>query len=123
MSNATVVKYSDLTTDVARIAFIKDKLHTDDRWVLKGLYTIFQKQTEDEKNVGETVEHNTVGFTGVDGKFLTSLTEQMLKKGFKVENLRQYTLTSFFSDKQAAILKNKMPKYARQLNKIAKGSI
>jgi hypothetical protein len=68
----------------------------------KGLLAIYNRQTAEEKSVGDTVEENGIGFTGADGEILSSLAEQYRSRGS-------------LSVKQMAILKKKMPKYWRQI--------
>jgi len=84
------------------IAFIKNKLQSDDRWAIRALNTIFKNQTADEKLSAEAKYSNGIGFSGVDAKFLTSLALQVADRG---------TL----SMKQMAWLKRKIGKYAKQL--------
>lgn len=76
----------------------------------KSIVTIWKFQTEDEKAYGETTHYNGVGFNGADAGILTSFAEQ-INRG---RNL---------SPKQYAIALKKMPKYARQLCRIANGEI
>jgi hypothetical protein len=120
------MKLSDCKTKVAKIDFLKAKLASDDRWMLKGLITIYQYQTAEEQRVETTSEHNGVGFTGIDGEILTSFANQCISRGIvsAFENASQPKSThiyveKYLSAKQAAILKQKMPKYARQLLKVA----
>ena len=87
--------------------FIKEKLITDQRWLMRGITAIYEKQTWDEQQSEMTKEDNGVGFNGVDAYILSSFAKQ-LKQG--------RTLSS----KQLLIARKKMPKYARQLLQIAK---
>jgi hypothetical protein len=87
--------------------FIKTKLLTDQRWLMRGIVAIFEKQTYDEQQTEQTKEHNGVGFTGVDAELMSSFAKQ-IKAG--------RTLTT----KQLAFAQKKMPKYAGQLLQIAK---
>lgn len=84
------------------IAFFKDRLTNDANWQIKGLLRVYSFQTPSEQSMQTTVQDNGVGFTGVDGEILTSFAQQ-------VERGRT------LSQKQMAILKKKMPKYAGQL--------
>ena len=118
------VQFQDLTTDKARIEFVRNKLETDERWMLRGMYAIFQRQTEDEKRAEYTGVDNGIGFTGADGGILASFTKQMLYRGFAQRmNDPSITIQTFLSEKQERYVRRKMPKYARQLVKIAKGQI
>jgi len=100
------MKYSELPTKADRISFLKEKLSSDPRWAVKGLLRIYEYQTEEEKIVQATTEHNGVGFSGVDGEILTSFADQIV---------RGRTLSA----KQINLVFKKMPKYARQLEGIA----
>jgi capsule polysaccharide modification protein KpsS len=92
---------------------IKEKLMMGDvRWIERAVIAIFNKQTENEKEVESTNMRNNVGFTGADAKILTSFAKQLLKN--KNRHL---------SDKQMAIAKKRIVKYAGQLAKIANGKI
>lgn len=84
----------------------------DVRWIERAVIAIFNKQTENEKEVESTNMRNNVGFTGADAKILTSFAKQLLKN--KNRHL---------SDKQLAIAKRRIVKYAGQLAKIANGKI
>ena len=117
-------KFEDLTSDKARIAFVKDKLVNDERWMLRGMYAVYQRQTEDEKQIEDTRESNGVGFSGIDGGILTSFSNQMVKRNFVSRmNQQDISLRDFFSDKQAVYVRKYMPRYARQLVRIAAGKI
>ena len=94
-------------TKKAAIAEMKMNLRTKPEWALKGLKTIYESQTESEKSIGATVEHNGVGFTGVDSILLSSFAEQVLSG-------------RVLSQRQMVVLLKCMPKYAGQLYKIAK---
>jgi hypothetical protein len=87
--------------------FIKTMLLSDQRWLMRGIVAIFEKQTYDEQQTEQTKEHNGVGFNGVDAELLSSFAKQ-IKAG--------RTLTT----KQLAFAQKKMPKYAGQLLQIAK---
>ncbi len=103
--------YATFTTKKARIAFLREMLACEVRWAIKGLVTIYKYQTDDEQRVGDTCEHNGVGFTGADGEILSSFAEQVNAKRFKG------------SEKQMNILFKKMPKYAKQLDGIAQSKL
>ena len=78
--------------------------------IIQGLDRIYELQTDAERADDNTIEDNGVGFSGVDGEILTSIAGQFLKWGS-------------VSEKQFAIVKKKMVKYAGQLAKIANGQI
>lgn len=100
------MKYGDCSTKAARIAHIKHQLANNDKWMLKGLVTIYSYQTESEKAVNITQEDNGVGFNGPDSEILSSFAKFYMSAGF---------LTA----KQLIIARRRMIKYARQLDGIA----
>lgn len=89
---------------------IKEKLLVDDVWLTRGLVAIFKFQTESEKASENTLERNSRGFNGVDGKILTSIAKFYQRQGF-------------LSPKQTAVVRKKMLKYSAQLSKIANKKI
>lgn len=99
-------KYTDLKFKKDKIAFIKEKVGTNQQWAIKALLRIFEFQTANEQASETTNEDNGVGFTGCDAEILSSFAKQ-LNKGRNM------------SPKQMAIIYKKMPKYARQLMNIA----
>ncbi len=100
------MKYSDLQTKTAKVEFLREKLGSNPQWAVKGLLKIYEYQTEAEQRVGETNEDNGVGFSGADANILSSFAEQ-------IKNGRQMSI------KQMAMIYKKMPRYSRQLMKIA----
>lgn len=86
--------------------FVKKKLSTDPKWALHALLKIYDFQTQDEQTAKNTIHHNGVGFTGTDGRILTSFAKQAQKYGR-------------LSDKQMSILFKKIPKYWIQIVKIS----
>jgi hypothetical protein len=89
------------------VEFVREKIATDDRWLLRGLVAIYHKQTEDEQRDAATKHTNGVGFTGVDATFASSLAEQVIRRGS-------------LSPKQMIFARKIMKKYAAQLVRIAK---
>ena len=88
---------------------IKTMLQTNDNAVLE-IVVIYSLQTEDEKKAGETIEHNGVGFSGVDAEFMSSLAKFILNRGY-------------LTDKQLEYGRRKIMKYAGQLTKVANGKL
>jgi hypothetical protein len=86
--------------------FVKKKLATDATWAKHALLKIFEFQTQEEQRSKDTMFHNGVGFTGTDGRILSSLASQLQKK-------------KYLSDKQMALVFKKMPKYWIQVVKIS----
>lgn len=89
---------------------IREKIMTDDKWLIRGLLAIYRHQTDSEKNAGQTHEENGVGFNGVDSAILSDMA-------------KQYITRDFLTTRQIAIVRDKMKKYAGQLTKIANGEI
>ena len=89
---------------------IKEMLQTNDNAVIRGIVVIYSLQTEDEKKVGKTIEHNGVGFSGFDAEFMSSLAKFILKRGY-------------LTDKQLEYGRRKIMKYAGQLTKVANGEL
>lgn len=87
---------------------IAHKLETDVNWLKRGVVAIYNYQTEYEKRAEDTRENNKVGFSGCDGKFLSSIATWILS-GRKL------------TDRQVAKTRKAMIKYAGQLAKIANG--
>lgn len=86
--------------------FVKLKLSTDPVWALRALIKIYEFQTQDEQKRGNTVYYNGVGFSGTDGRILSSIAKQYLK-------------TNVLSEKQMDIVFKKIPKYWIQVIKIS----
>jgi hypothetical protein len=85
---------------------IQHLLLNSDKAVGRALLQIYARQTEDEQRSKDTRHHNSMGFSGVDGEFLSDIAER-----YK----RYNTLT----EKQLAIVRRKMLKYWKQLLEIA----
>lgn len=100
------MKYAELTTKKARIAFIREMVATNEAWAVRALVRIYANQTAGEQSIGSTVEHNGVGFSGADSEILSSFASQV-ERGRKL------------SAKQLAIVFKRMPRYARQLMEAA----
>ena len=117
-------EFAQLTSDKARIAYIRDKLVNNERWILRGMYAIYKYQTADEQRSECTTDSNGVGFSGIDGEIMTSFSNQMVKRGFLQRmNNPNLGIRMFFSEKQEKYVRKYMPRYARQLCKIATGKI
>lgn len=85
---------------------IKTLVQTNDKVLYGALKKLYACQTMDEQKVGETTEHNGVGFNGADSKFLSSVSEFLIKRGF-------------LTDKQKACVRKRLVKYNKQLTKLA----
>jgi len=87
---------------------IASKLASSQAWLERGILAIYARQTADEKNHGETVHLNCVGFSGADAKYLSYLA-RYLQNG------------NHLSGKFLVGGRKRMAKYAGQLTKIANG--
>lgn len=93
-------------TKAAMTEFVQRKLRTDAAWAKKALFRIYNRQTENEKKLRETNEHNGVGFNGCHAFILTEL-------------VNHYNKNKFFSSKQMRIVFKLISKYHRQIIEIA----
>lgn len=101
------VDYGAMTDDELK-AYITAQLNVSNAWLRKGVIAIFERQTLDEKQTGETKHHNGVGFNGTDASFLTSIAQQMIA-GRRSLSQRQLDAT-----------RKAMFKYAGQLARIVR---
>jgi len=92
---------------------IKLAIDNSPDFTIKCLLTIYDNQTQDEKQTEDTKHNNGVGFTGADGFILTSFAKQVITFNSTPEHLRPYKQP--LSYKQFNMVKEKMPKYAKQL--------
>jgi hypothetical protein len=81
---------------------LRQRLASNDRWALRALMRIYQNQTADEQCREATIERNGIGFTGPDAEIMTSFA-------------RQYQRRGWLTEKQMAILRRRIPAYARQI--------
>lgn len=85
---------------------IRVLVQTNDKVLYGALKKLYAEQTADEQSMGETRHNNGVGFNGADSKFLSSVSEFLLKRGF-------------LTDKQKFVVRKKLVKYNRQLTRLA----
>jgi hypothetical protein len=99
---------------------IRVKLATNPMWAIRGVLAIYANQTPNEQIAEETNVDNGIGFTGCDAKLLSSFAKQVQNKidWVKSKNL-PVMWDKLLSVKQMGIVFKKMPKYAKQLMKIA----
>ena len=91
-----------IKTKAEVVAILRRQLGSVKEQAIKALVTLYNLQTDDERKEGVTKHHNSVGFTCVDSRFLTSLVQQFKERGFLTES-------------QLEALMNTIPKYASQL--------
>lgn len=87
--------------------YIKNLLKTNNNALLKAILLIYDNQTEEEKNKGESIEDNCTGFNKVDAK-------EMGKIAIKIKAGKALT------EGELAKSRNKMQKYWKQLMIISK---
>ena len=87
-----------------RVDDIKDRMKTD-KFLLQCMLKIFSFQTSWEKQDDTTQVWNDVGFSGVDVEFLSSVSNQYIKKGY-------------LSDKQMVYVRKRMIKVFPMLKNI-----
>jgi len=85
---------------------IQELLEKNDTAVLRAVLAIYDRQTEDEKDIRGTRHLNSVGYSGVDGEIMSSFARQIQKR-------------NSLSPKQMVIARKKMKRYWRQLVEIA----
>jgi hypothetical protein len=87
---------------------IKQKISTDDKWLIAGMLSIFENnQLPDEQIEQRTTYNNGIGFNGVDSEILSSF-------------CNFYKSKNFLSKKQLDIARKKMVKYCKQLENLCK---
>lgn len=85
---------------------IRVLVQTNDKVLYGALKRLYAEQTADEQEAGETHHHNGAGFNGADSRFLSSVSEFLLKNGFLTE-------------KQKFVVRKKLVKYNKQLTRLA----
>ena len=85
---------------------MKNLIATNDHVLYRALVVLYNGQTEGEKECGETLYDNGIGFNGVDAPILTSFAEFLIRN-------------KFLTVKQKALARKKLPKYAKQLVRVA----
>lgn len=103
------------STKANAIRMIKANLEENDKWVLRAVIVIFQRQTASEQVAETTREENGIGFNGVDAQILSSFAKQIID--FEAGKSRFNTP---LSPKQMGIARRKITKYAGQILQIMK---
>ena len=108
-------------TIASEVADYKTKLAGSHMWAIRGLIAIFAAQTADEQRSETVSVDNGVGFTGIDGKILSSFAKQAENKITWVQSKNlKLDYSRVLSPKQFALLFKKMPKYAKQLHNVVR---
>lgn len=85
---------------------IRDYVQTNDKVLYGAIKKLYDEQTEDEKEAGQTKHYNNVGFNGADSKFMSSVAEFLIRRGYLTE-------------KQKFAARKRMVKYTKQLTRLA----
>jgi len=78
-------------------------LNANPKAVARALLVIYANQTADERRIGETVEHNGIGFSGKDSEFLSDVAVKWQRWG------------RWASARQCAAVRRCMVHYHRQI--------
>ena len=101
--------------------FVSNKLATSNLWAKKALLLLYSYQTRSEQESRETKEYNNIGFSGCDGKFLSSLAQQLESEFIKVKAMyskiseNEAINRAYLSEKQLTALRNTIKKYSAQV--------
>ena len=87
---------------------IKELVQTNDKVLYGALKKLYDCQTMDEKQEGATRHYNGKGFNGADSRFLSSVSEFLIRNGFLTE-------------KQKYVTRKRLVKYTKQLTGLANG--
>lgn len=114
-------KFAELPTKKARVEFIREKVRTDERWMIKGVLTIFEYQTEDEKSSEDAKIHNGVGFSRFDAQIMSDFAKKLIRKGAldAINSNEPVNCAMYLSPGEENVLKHRIGKYAGQLARIA----
>lgn len=85
---------------------IRDYVQTNDKVLYGAIKKLYDEQTADEKVAGETKYYNGVGFNGADSKFMSSVAEFLIRRGYLTE-------------RQKFAARKRMMKYTKQLTRLA----
>ena len=88
-------------------AYLKDLLKTNDKALLRAIVLIYDNQTPEEKDKGESIEDNCIGFSKIDAKEMGDIA-------------RKIKANKALTKGELAKSRNKMQKYWKQLMIISK---
>lgn len=103
-----------MSTNIHTADSIKTLLSTSDAAVEKALLVIYDRQTQDEQDTQGTRHSNGVGFSAVDAEILSSFACWVQRK-----QSQGVKLGKCLSQKQMALARKKIARYARQLAEVA----
>jgi len=93
---------------------IEERMKNENRWLIGGLITLYEHQTESEKRSKTTQKRNDVGFSSSDAEFLTDVAEWAVKSKEKYGKPR-------LSEAQIEAVRDSIMKYSQQLADLANG--
>lgn len=120
-----MTKFAECKTKVSKVAHIKHQLMHNDRWMVCGVVAIYNRQTASEKTSQHTQEHNGVGYSGVDGTFMSSIAEQLIRKQAHIhakDKSKPFDVREYLSANQLPHVRKRILKYAQQLMRLAEGA-
>ena len=88
-------------------AYLKDLLKTNNKALLKAIVLVYDNQTPEEKDKGESIEDNCIGFSKIDAKEMGDIA-------------RKIKANKALTKGELAKSRNKMQKYWKQLMIISK---
>lgn len=83
-------------------AYLKDLLKTNDKALLRAIVLVYDNQTPEEKDKGESIEDNCIGFSKIDAKEMGDIA-------------RKIKANKALTKGELAKSRNKMQKYWKQL--------
>lgn len=90
-----------------------DLLERSDVAVERSLLVLYARQTQDERNAQQTVEHNGMGFGAFDAELLSSFAEQISRNRYGRQEGQKLT------QRQMEIARKKVVRYVGQLVEVA----
>ena len=118
MSQTPVRTISQMTREECR-QYFQQMIAENNYWLYRAILAIYDRQTESEKKYEDVTHRNGQGFTPADARILCSFAKQILKRN---NNQRETLYDNSLSEKQQDWARRLMPKYARQLVRIAKAA-
>jgi hypothetical protein len=108
-----------MAKSIQTVEDMRQALETNDRILCGAVLALYKCQTADEQQSQATRHENGMGFNGTDANILSSFAEQIRQRK---EQERAGTLPTGYgllSPKQIELARKKMPKYAKQLLRLA----
>ena len=87
---------------------IKENLKSNPKWIERALVVLFERQTHEEKNCGNTITLNGVGFNSSDSRYLSYCAKWVMGG-------------NHLNQKHLEKCGGKLPKYWGQIKELIKG--